>query len=86
MGAFQGSLSCFSATQLGGFAIKGAISAQCACTPTKGTHPCAGVPLLMFPLLAAALERAGIQPDAVGEVFMGNVCSANLGQVTTAVV
>ncbi|KAF6266770.1 thiolase [Scenedesmus sp. NREL 46B-D3] len=50
MGAFQGSLSSFSATQLGNFAIK------------------------------AALERASISPGLVQEVFMGNVCSANLGQ------
>lgn len=51
MGAFQGSLSSFSATELGSIAIKG------------------------------ALERAGISPGLVQEVFMGNVCSANLGQV-----
>eukprot|EP00882_Tetradesmus_deserticola_P020996 GHRQ01022690.1.p1 GENE.GHRQ01022690.1~~GHRQ01022690.1.p1 ORF type:complete len:240 (+),score=91.19 GHRQ01022690.1:249-968(+) len=50
MGVFQGSLSSFSATELGSFAIKG------------------------------ALERAGISPGCVQEVFMGNVCSANLGQ------
>lgn len=50
MGAFQGSLSSFSATELGSIAIKG------------------------------ALERAGISPGLVQEVFMGNVCSANLGQ------
>ena len=28
----------------------------------------------------AALESVGISPDSVDEVFMGNVCSANLGQ------
>jgi hypothetical protein len=33
------------------------------------------------PCAAGALERAGISPAAVQEVFMGNVCSANLGQV-----
>lgn len=27
-----------------------------------------------------ALERSGITPDAIDEVFMGNVCSANVGQ------
>ncbi len=50
IGAFGGNLSSFSATQLGGFAIKGAI------------------------------ERAGIKPEDVQEVYMGNVLSANLGQ------
>lgn len=50
IGSFGGSLSGFSATQLGGFAIKGAI------------------------------EKAGIKPEMVQEVFMGNVLSANLGQ------
>ena len=50
IGSFGGSLSGFSATQLGAFAIK------------------------------AAVERAGIKPDAVQEVYMGNVLSANTGQ------
>lgn len=50
IGSFGGSLSGFSATQLGGFAIKG------------------------------ALERIGLQPALVQEVYMGNVLSANLGQ------
>ncbi|MEE1885306.1 acetyl-CoA C-acyltransferase [Pedobacter flavus] len=50
IGSFGGSLSGFSATQLGGIAIKGAI------------------------------EKAGIKPEMVQEVFMGNVLSANLGQ------
>jgi acetyl-CoA C-acetyltransferase len=49
-GSFGGSLSGFTATQLGGFAIK------------------------------AAVARAGIQPEDVQEVFMGNVLSAGLGQ------
>lgn len=31
-------------------------------------------------VIKAALERAGIAPDQVQEVFMGNVVSANLGQ------
>ena len=30
--------------------------------------------------IQAAVERAGVPPNAVGEVFLGNVCSANLGQ------
>jgi acetyl-CoA C-acetyltransferase len=30
--------------------------------------------------IVAALARAGVAPDAVDEVIMGNVCSANLGQ------
>lgn len=30
--------------------------------------------------IKAALERAGITPDQVQELLMGNVCSANLGQ------
>lgn len=50
IGSFGGSLSQFSATQLGGFAIKGAI------------------------------EKAGLQPGQIQEVYMGNVLSANLGQ------
>ena len=50
IGAFGGNLAGFSATQLGGIAIKGAI------------------------------ERAGIKPEDVQEVYMGNVLSANLGQ------
>ncbi|WP_443947437.1 acetyl-CoA C-acyltransferase [Pedobacter sp. AW1-32] len=50
IGSFGGSLSSFSATQLGGFAIK------------------------------AAVEKAGLKPEDIQEVFMGNVLSANLGQ------
>jgi acetyl-CoA C-acetyltransferase len=50
IGSFGGTLASFSATQLGGFAIK------------------------------AAVERAGIKPEDVQEVYMGNVLSANLGQ------
>lgn len=50
IGSFGGKLSGFSATQLGTFAIKG------------------------------ALEKSGVTADHVGEVFMGNVLSANLGQ------
>lgn len=50
IGSFGGVLSSFSATQLGGFAIK------------------------------AAVEKAGLAPQQVQEVFMGNVLSANLGQ------
>jgi acetyl-CoA C-acetyltransferase len=30
--------------------------------------------------IKGALEKAGVKPDQVMEVFMGNVCSANLGQ------
>ena len=50
MGSFGGIFSGFSATDLGTFAIKG------------------------------ALERAGVSGEQIDEVFMGNVCSANLGQ------
>ncbi len=50
IGSFGGTLSVFSASQLGGFAIKGAV------------------------------EKAGIKPEQVQEVYMGNVLSANLGQ------
>ncbi|TCC91797.1 acetyl-CoA C-acyltransferase [Pedobacter frigiditerrae] len=50
VGSFGGSLAGFSATQLGGFAIK------------------------------AAVERAGLKPADIQEVYMGNVLSANLGQ------
>ena len=50
LGSFGGALSSFSATQLGTFAIQG------------------------------ALEKAGVAAGEVEEVYMGNVCSANLGQ------
>jgi acetyl-CoA C-acetyltransferase len=50
VGSFGGSLAVFSATQLGGFAIK------------------------------AAVEKAGLKPTDIQEVYMGNVLSANLGQ------
>jgi acetyl-CoA C-acetyltransferase len=50
IGSFGGSLSGFSAIQLGSIALRG------------------------------ALEKAGLPPDAVEEVFMGNVVSSNLGQ------
>ncbi|MBW4891384.1 acetyl-CoA C-acyltransferase [Mucilaginibacter sp. HMF5004] len=50
IGSFGGSLSSFSATQLGGLAIK------------------------------AAVEKSGLKPEQIQEVYMGNVLSANLGQ------
>lgn len=50
IGSFGGSLASFSATQLGGFAIK------------------------------AAVEKAGLKPEHIQEVYLGNVLSANLGQ------
>lgn len=50
IGSFGGSLASFSATQLGGFAIK------------------------------AAVEKAGLKPEQIQEVYLGNVLSANLGQ------
>jgi len=50
IGSFGGSLSSFSATQLGALAIKGAV------------------------------EKAGIKPSDVQEVYMGNVLSASIGQ------
>jgi acetyl-CoA C-acetyltransferase len=50
IGSFGGALAGFSATQLGGLAIK------------------------------AAVEKAGIKPADVQEVYMGNVLSANIGQ------
>jgi len=50
IGSFGGSLAQFSATQLGGFAIK------------------------------AAIEKIGLKPEEIQEVYMGNVLSANLGQ------
>ncbi len=52
MGRLQGSLKSFSATDLGGFAIK------------------------------AALDRAGVSPDAVDYVIMGQVLQAGAGQIT----
>ena len=50
IGSFGGSLSSFSATQLGGFVIK------------------------------AVIEKSGLKPEHIQEVYMGNVLSANLGQ------
>jgi acetyl-CoA C-acetyltransferase len=50
IGSFGGSLAQFSATQLGGLAIK------------------------------AAIEKAGLKPEQIQELYMGNVLSANLGQ------
>ncbi|WP_421896754.1 acetyl-CoA C-acyltransferase [Marinoscillum sp.] len=50
IGSFGGSLSGFTAVELGSKAIKG------------------------------ALEKAGVSPDQVNEVFMGNVVSSGLGQ------
>ncbi len=50
IGSFGGSLASFSATQLGGLAIK------------------------------AAVKNAGLKPENIQEVYMGNVLSANLGQ------
>lgn len=50
VGSFGGSLAGFSATQLGGIAIK------------------------------AAVAKAGLAPENIQEVYMGNVLSANLGQ------
>lgn len=37
-------------------------------------------PQLGATAIKAALERANVAPDAVQEVYFGNVCSANLGQ------
>lgn len=31
--------------------------------------------------IRAAVERSGIRPEDVGEVYMGNVCQAGIGQV-----
>lgn len=50
VGSFGGSLAGFSATQLGGIAIK------------------------------ATVAKAGLAPENIQEVYMGNVLSANLGQ------
>jgi acetyl-CoA C-acetyltransferase len=50
IGSFGGSLSGFSATQLGSIVIK------------------------------SAIEKSGLKPEQIQEVYMGNVMSANLGQ------
>jgi acetyl-CoA C-acetyltransferase len=50
IGSFGGSLSSFSATQLGSFVIK------------------------------SVIEKSGLKPEHIQEVYMGNVLSANLGQ------
>lgn len=50
IGSFGGSLSAFSATQLGSLVIK------------------------------SAIEKSGLKPGHIQEIFMGNVLSANLGQ------
>ena len=66
-----------SSTDLGAIAIKGGAPLKKSCS-SRAALACAEVTLTH---LAAALERAGVAPIAVDEVFMGNVCSANLGQV-----
>src|SRR3978361_825390 len=50
IGSFGGSLSPFTATQLGSIAIK------------------------------SAVEKSGLKPEQIQEVYMGNVMSANIGQ------
>jgi acetyl-CoA C-acetyltransferase len=50
IGSFGGSLSSFTATQLGSFVIK------------------------------SVIEKSGLKPEHIQEVYMGNVLSANLGQ------
>ena len=53
-------------------------------TPTgafQGALSSLTAPQLGSVAIKAALERAHVQPDAVEEVFMGNVISAGLGQV-----
>jgi acetyl-CoA C-acetyltransferase len=50
IGSFGGSLSSFSATQLGSFVIK------------------------------SVIEKSGLKPEHIQEVYLGNVLSANLGQ------
>lgn len=83
MGAFLGSLSNFSATDLGGLAIKGdskiRLSWQPVHVPQSLQLPTAASSC--WSIAAGALERAALDPQLVEEVFLGNVCSANLGQV-----
>jgi acetyl-CoA C-acetyltransferase len=50
IGSFGGSLSSFSATQLGSIVIK------------------------------SAIERSGLKPEQIQEIYLGNVLSANIGQ------
>ncbi len=45
-----------------------------------GTLSSVTAPQLGAIAIKAAIERAGIQPDQVSEVFMGNVVSASIGQ------
>lgn len=55
----------------------------CARTPMgafQGSLAPLAAPELGAIAIRAAVERAGVPPEAVEEVLMGNVCSANLGQ------
>lgn len=46
----------------------------------NGALAAIGAPQLGATAIRAALERAGVKPEQVNEVYMGNVISANLGQ------
>src|SRR4051812_10198078 len=45
-----------------------------------GSLSSVAAPRLGAAALKAALEKANVSPDKVGEVFMGNVLSAGIGQ------
>jgi acetyl-CoA C-acetyltransferase len=61
------SLSSLSAVQLGSHAIKGMFIQPLQLQPLR---------LATVLTLAAAVERAGLKPEDVEEVFVGNVLSA----------
>lgn len=46
----------------------------------NGVLTCVQAPQLGATAIKAAIERAGIKPEQVQEVYMGNVVSANIGQ------
>lgn len=74
VGMFQGSLSSLTAVQLGSHAIKGA-SALLEIIQKI---------ILLTTHAIAAVERAGIKPENVDEVFFGNVLSAKYAEACSS--
>lgn len=67
----------------GGMSIQPVYIVSAARTPIGsflGAFADLAAPRLGAVAIKAALERAGVAPDAVNEVFMGNVLSAGIGQ------
>ena len=83
IGGFQGSLTSFTAPQLGSLVLKGE---QLFVRPTlQSAYTCEAVAVMVIYvgdlLYADVMQRSGVEGSLVEEVFMGNVLSAGLGQV-----